>query len=66
MIVLLMGSPYRFTKRSWKAFLRKWQVQGDIPDIDLFALRLSTRAPNITDWDMSDVNEALCDISCIQ
>lgn len=55
MIVLLMGSVYKFTKRGWKVFLKKWHDTGEMPDIDCFATRISTTCLNITDLGIEDV-----------
>jgi hypothetical protein len=57
--VILMGAAYKFSKRSWKKFLEKWQATGAMPEIDRFATMVCVHTPNITDWDHSDVEDAL-------
>jgi hypothetical protein len=60
MIVMLMGTPYKFSTKSWKKFLQKWEELQDIPNIELFATRMTTgRVENITDWGVNDVTNAL-------
>lgn len=60
MIAMLMGTPYKFSTRGWKQFLRKWKETGEMPDIDCFATRMTRGAvPNITDWDVSEASYAL-------
>lgn len=55
MLVLLMGSVYKFTKRGWKVFLEKWHATGEMPNIDCFATCISHKSLNITDLGIEDV-----------
>jgi hypothetical protein len=58
-IVTLMGTVYKFTKRAWRNFLEKWSEQGFMPDIDRFATKLSNTSVNITDLGIEDVKYML-------
>lgn len=62
MVVLLMGCVFKFSNSSWRKYLELWLETGNQPDANLFAKCLTMNAANITDWEASDVEEAL--ISC--
>lgn len=62
MIVSLMGSAYKFSKRAWKNFLEKWLELGDMPDIERFATRLGDIKHNITDLGIVDIQDMLEEI----
>jgi len=55
MIVLLMGCPYKFTKRAWKNFLIAWDETGEMPPIEKYATLIATFTINITDLGIEDV-----------
>lgn len=58
-LVLLMGGVWKFSRNSWKNFLAVWKNTGEMPNISKYATHVTEAAPNITDWDIDDVVEAI-------
>ena len=57
--VILNGTAWKFSKKSWKCFLEKWTAIGMMPVIAQFATCICENSPNITDWNVETASYAL-------